>query len=296
MRDAHHDRLLGAGAHHLGHAIDLADRGLALGDARLEELLDARQALRDVLAGDAAGVERSHGQLRARLADRLGGDDPDRLAELHQPSGGEVTSVAHAAHAMACGAGLRGANAHAVDARLQDLEDGRLVELLVAGTIVSPVFSLTTSIAAMRPTRRSSNGSGMATDSSTVIQVPISVPQSSSRVMTSCATSTRRRVRYPESAVRSAVSARPLRAPWLEMKYSSTLIPSRRLERIGRSMIRPDGSAIRPRMPASWWTWVTFPRAPEWVIIQTGPSRSSPASIVSVTLSVVLRQTSTVCE
>ncbi len=35
----------------------------------------------------------------------------------------------------------------------------------------------------------------------------------------SCATSTRRRVRYPEFAVLSAVSARPLRAPCVEMKY-----------------------------------------------------------------------------
>ncbi len=94
--------------------------------------------------------------------------------------------------------------------------------------------------------------------------------------------------------MRSAVSARPLRAPWLEMKYSSTLIPSRRLLRMGRSMIRPDGSAIRPRMPASWCTWVTFPRAPEWVIIQTEPRLSRPSSIFSVTSSVVARQTSTV--
>ena len=33
-------------------------------------------------AGDAAGVERPHGELRAGLADRLGGDDADRLADL----------------------------------------------------------------------------------------------------------------------------------------------------------------------------------------------------------------------
>ena len=147
----------------------------------------------------------------------------------------------------------------------------------------------------MRPISRSRNGSGICADSSAVIHVPISAPQSSSRVMTSCATSTRRRVRYPESAVRSAVSARPLRAPWLEMKYSSTLIPSRRLERIGRSMIRPDGSAISPRMPASWWIWVTDPRAPEFVMSMIEPCSSSPVSIDCVTSSVVLRQTSTVC-
>ena len=79
--------------------------------------------------------------------------------------------------------------------------------------------------------------------------------------------------------MRSAVSARPLRAPWLEMKYSSTLIPSRRFERIGRSMIRPDGSAISPRMPASWWTWVTEPRAPEFVISMIEPRSSRPFSI-----------------
>ena len=56
---------------------------------------------------------------------------------------------------------------------------------------------------------------------------PLVVPQSSSRMMTSCETSTSRRVRYPESAVRRAVSARPLRAPWVEMKYSATDRPSR---------------------------------------------------------------------
>src|SRR5256712_2902443 len=36
------------------------------------------------------------------------------------------------------------------------------------------------------------------------------------------------------------------------MKYSSTVSPSVKLAMIGRSMIRPVGSAIRPRMPASW--------------------------------------------
>jgi hypothetical protein len=66
-----------------------------------------------------------------------------------------------------------------------------------------------------------------------------------------CETSTRRRVRYPELAVLSAVSASPLRAPCVEMKYWSTERPSRKFEVIGVSMISPDGFAIRPRMPAS---------------------------------------------
>ncbi|SKF62310.1 Uncharacterised protein [Mycobacteroides abscessus subsp. abscessus] len=69
-------------------------------------------------------------------------------------------------------------------------------------------------------------------------------------MMTSWLTSTRRRVRYPESAVRSAVSAWPLRPPWVEMKYSRTERPSRKFDLIGRAMISPFGLATRPRMAA----------------------------------------------
>src|SRR4029079_18374051 len=59
--DAHHTRQAGEG-------------GLALGAAGLEELDHAGQTAGDVLAtGDAAGVEGAHGELGARLTDRLGG-------------------------------------------------------------------------------------------------------------------------------------------------------------------------------------------------------------------------------
>jgi hypothetical protein len=101
------DRLVARGRRHLHRSVDLGHDRLALGDPRLEELLDARQALGDVLSGDAAGMERSHRQLRSRLADRLGRDDPDRLAELHELAGREVAAVAHTAHAVARGAGER---------------------------------------------------------------------------------------------------------------------------------------------------------------------------------------------
>ena len=63
-------------------AADLRELRGALRLARLEDLDDARQAVRDVRAGDTAGVERPHRQLRARLADRLRGDDADRVADL----------------------------------------------------------------------------------------------------------------------------------------------------------------------------------------------------------------------
>jgi len=52
-------------------------------------------------------VERAHGQLRARLADRLGGDDADGLADADEEAGREVPAVAQAADALASLAGER---------------------------------------------------------------------------------------------------------------------------------------------------------------------------------------------
>src|SRR3954470_17203700 len=80
-------------------ARDRGDLRQALGLARLEQLDDARQTVRDVRAGDAAGVERPHGQLRAGLADRLRGDDADRVADLGDDARGERAPVALLAHA-----------------------------------------------------------------------------------------------------------------------------------------------------------------------------------------------------
>ena len=47
-------------------------------------------------------VERPHRQLGARLADRLRGDDADRLADLDHLAGGEVAAVAEARRRRAC--------------------------------------------------------------------------------------------------------------------------------------------------------------------------------------------------
>ena len=83
----------------LDAAADLDERRGALRVPRLEDLDDARQAVRDVGAGDTAGVERPHRQLGARLADRLGGDDADRVADLAHLAGGEEDAVAGLADA-----------------------------------------------------------------------------------------------------------------------------------------------------------------------------------------------------
>src|SRR5581483_7408372 len=78
------DRDLGAtlGGLDLDLSRDARQQGGALRVPRLEDLDDSREAVRDVRAGDTAGVERPHRQLRARLADRLRGDDADRVADL----------------------------------------------------------------------------------------------------------------------------------------------------------------------------------------------------------------------
>jgi hypothetical protein len=101
------DLRAGVGAQDLHGAVDVADLGLALGHAGLEQLLDARQAGRDVQARDAARMERAHRELGARLADGLRGDDAHRLADAHGLAGGEVAAVAATADAVASLAGER---------------------------------------------------------------------------------------------------------------------------------------------------------------------------------------------
>ena len=70
--------------------------------------------------------------------------------------------------------------------------------------------------------------------------------------------------------MRRAVSASPLRAPWVEMKYSSTDRPSRKEDLIGRGIISPRGLDTRPFMPAIWRICWLFPRAPESTIMSMG--------------------------
>ena len=79
---------------------DLGEDRLALRLAGLEELGDTRETVGDVLTRDTTGVERTHRELRARLADRLGGDDADRGADVDGAAAGEVPAVAGLADAV----------------------------------------------------------------------------------------------------------------------------------------------------------------------------------------------------
>ena len=97
------------------------------------------QTVRDVLAGDTAGVERTHGELRARLADRLGRDDADGLAEIGDLAGGQHAAVAlradtrhrlareHRAHPQARDALVVGEQTHGVVVDLDVARDDRAV-------------------------------------------------------------------------------------------------------------------------------------------------------------------------
>ena len=64
----------------------------------------------------AADVEGAHRQLRARLADRLGGDDADRLAHVDRRAARQVAAVAGGADAVRRFAGQHRADLHLLDA------------------------------------------------------------------------------------------------------------------------------------------------------------------------------------
>ena len=90
----------------------------SFGCARLEDFFDARQTHGDVAARgrDASGVEGTHGELGARLADGLCGDDADRFADVDEFSVREVDAVAFLAHAARDLAGHRRADGDFLDA------------------------------------------------------------------------------------------------------------------------------------------------------------------------------------
>src|SRR5262249_36336543 len=91
-------------------------------------------------------VERAHRELRARLADRLAGDDSDRLTDVDLVAAREIASVALRADAATGLTREHGADDDLFDARFFDLEDEGFVELGVrrnehfAGERVDDVF------------------------------------------------------------------------------------------------------------------------------------------------------------
>ena len=110
---------------------ELRQRGRRLRLAGLEQLHHPRQAVGDVEAGDAAGVERAHRELGARLADRLRRDRADGVADLAHLAGRHRPAVAGPADAD-LGRALEH-RAHRDGDRL--VVAGRLGDLLQAGAV-----------------------------------------------------------------------------------------------------------------------------------------------------------------
>src|SRR5208282_3990687 len=73
--------------------------GAQVVEADLAVVLGLDDRLLEGAGGRAADMEGTHGKLRAGLADGLGRDDADGLAELHRETGGQVASVALHANA-----------------------------------------------------------------------------------------------------------------------------------------------------------------------------------------------------
>ena len=98
--DDHLDHTVGVGLLEGDDAVDVGQGGLGLGVPGLEELDDPREARRDVLAGDTTGVEGTHRELGSGLADGLGRDDADGLANVDGTVGRERPAVAALADAV----------------------------------------------------------------------------------------------------------------------------------------------------------------------------------------------------
>src|SRR3954452_14625289 len=97
--------------------------------AKLDGAVDRRLEVRLLVElRRAADVEGPHRQLGAWLADRLGGNHSDRLADVDRRAAGEIAPVALAAHALGRGTDQRRADLDALEPDLLDLRNHRLVE------------------------------------------------------------------------------------------------------------------------------------------------------------------------
>ena len=128
------------------------------GDVAVADLHRALEVgLDEGLVGDlrrAADVEGAHGELRARLADRLRRDDADRFAEVDRRAAGEIAPVAGGADAVLRLADQHGADLHLLDAGGRDAPRYGCSSIIVpCGTMTVPSAS-TRSSAVVRPRMR----------------------------------------------------------------------------------------------------------------------------------------------
>ncbi len=135
--DAVHDALAAVGIEDGDGEVTRHDHQLAVGvlddvavanlDGAVEVRLD--EGLIDHLCR-STDVEGTHRELGARLADRLGRDDADRLADVHRRAAGQIAPVALAANAKSRFTGEHRTNAGRLDVCLLDPLDIALVDEL----------------------------------------------------------------------------------------------------------------------------------------------------------------------
>ena len=100
-----------------GRSAEFRDDREALGFSRLEKLLDTGKTLCDIIAGHAAGMESTHGQLRSGLADGLGRDNTYRFAYLNRFARRHIGAVALRTDSALGAAGQNGTDLHAFHRR-----------------------------------------------------------------------------------------------------------------------------------------------------------------------------------
>ena len=92
-------------------AVDFRDDSVALRLTGFKQFFDTRKTLCNIpCRRDAACVERTHRQLRARFADGLGRDSADRFADIYLAARAQIAAVAFSADAVTAVAGKDGTN------------------------------------------------------------------------------------------------------------------------------------------------------------------------------------------
>jgi hypothetical protein len=107
---------------------NFGDDGQTLWLSRLEQFLDAGKTLGDVITGNTTGMEGTHCQLGARLADGLGGNEADRLADVARLAKRQVDAVTFGADADFGTAGQRGPDDDGLQTGILNLFGGCLMD------------------------------------------------------------------------------------------------------------------------------------------------------------------------
>ena len=194
-------------------AVDLGDDREVLGLTYLKELLNSGQTLCDIFrGGDAAGMEGTHRQLSTGLTDRLSGDDTYRLTDGDGLTVRQVRAVALLADAVLGAAAEDGTDLDALYTGVDDdiglflTHEDILADQHVAVLITEVMDEVTAEQTLVHLFDDLLAGLDIkdleALGGMTVILAD-------------------------DDLLRSAVSARPLRAPREEMKYSKMFRPSR---------------------------------------------------------------------